>query len=80
MTDADWANPSARAVCAIGGDGVIVLLVNVWWEPLAFTVPALQGGRFSVLVDTAAAGVAAIGPAARIRLDGRSLMLLRRES
>ncbi|HEY1592897.1 MAG TPA: glycogen debranching protein GlgX [Solirubrobacteraceae bacterium] len=80
MGDADWANPAARAVCATGAGGGIVLLVNGWWEPLAFTVPALQSARLAVVVDTSeGAGPAAVGPVDELTLDGRSLMLLRRE-
>ncbi len=80
MGDADWSDPAARAVCATGAGGGIVLLVNGWWEPLAFTVPALRAARFEVVVDTSeGAGSAAVGPADELTLDGRALMLLRRE-
>ncbi len=80
MTAWDWANPAARAVCATGADGVIVLLLNGWWEPLAFAVPWLRTGRYAVVVDTSdGGGPASIGPAAQLTLDGRSLVLLRRE-
>ena len=80
MSDADWADPGARAVCVTGGDSAIVLLVNGWWEPLAFTVPPVRSARFSVLVDTSSdGGAATVGPGGPVELDGRSLMLLRRE-
>ena len=80
MTDADWANPAARAVCATGVGGRIVLLVNGWWEPLGFTVPALRSARFAVVVDTSRDdGPASIGPADELRVDGRALMLLQRD-
>jgi isoamylase len=79
MNAADWTDPGARAVCVTGGDGAIVLLINGWWEPLGFIVPALRSARFDVLVDTSSeAGVTTIGPAEQVQLDGRSLMLLRR--
>jgi isoamylase len=80
MSGADWANPAARAVCATGGDPTIVLLVNGWWEPLSFTVPALRSARLAVVVDTSGGdGPAAVGPVDELTVDGRSLLLLRRE-
>ncbi len=59
MTGADWAYPDARAValCLDGsddpdraGDGSplidddFLVLVNAWWEPIAFTIPATRDG------------------------------------
>jgi isoamylase len=55
MTSADWADPLARSVAVfidgaadpdVGKDGTpmedddFLVLVNAWWEPLAFQVPA----------------------------------------
>jgi isoamylase len=55
MTSADWADPLARSVAVfidgatdpdVGKDGApmedddFLVLVNAWWEPLAFQVPA----------------------------------------
>jgi glycogen operon protein len=55
MTSADWADPQARSVALfidgatdpdVGKDGVpmedddFFVLVNAWWEPLTFQVPA----------------------------------------
>jgi isoamylase len=72
MTPADWANPQARAIAAALGDEPFLLLVNGWWEPLAFTLPP---GGWSALVDTAG-GVTPRSLEATVTLVGRSLMLL----
>jgi glycogen operon protein len=79
MSDADWGNPVAHAVAAVSSDGGFVLLVNAWWEPLAFKLPPeLHTARFSVAVDTSdPPGPSAIDPAREVHLGGRSLMLLR---
>jgi glycogen operon protein len=59
MTAADWADPSALALAlyldgsddpdrAADGspllDDDFLVLVNAWWEPLGFTVPATRAG------------------------------------
>jgi isoamylase len=58
MTDDDWRNPGARAVAMLidgtaqadrDADGLpmldedLLVLVNGWWEPLPFTLPAPPG-------------------------------------
>jgi isoamylase len=80
MSDTDWGNPDSRAVAAVASDGGFVLLVNGWWEPLTFTLPAgLNGARFSVAVDTSdTTRPHAIVSADPVQVGGRSLMLLRR--
>ena len=60
MTGADWADPNARAVALYldgsdapdrAADGTPLLdddflvLVNGWWEPLDFTIPAARDGH-----------------------------------
>jgi isoamylase len=60
MTQADWSDPNALALGVYldgsddpdtGPDGQPMLdddflvLVNAWWEPLAFTVPAARAGQ-----------------------------------
>jgi glycogen operon protein len=79
MSDADWANPEARAIAAVASDGTVVLLVNGWWEPLSFTLPPeLDIARFTVVVDTASPSrPPATGSTSPIELGGRALMLLR---
>jgi isoamylase len=92
MTAADWSASSARAVTvALGGaatvdessDASFLGMVNGWWEPVTFRLPANAcGALWSVAVDTAATPGAAdarsrpIDPAAGVELVGRSLLLL----
>jgi isoamylase len=78
MTPADWSNPRARSVAvyldgaddpdlAVDGTPLIdddfLLLVNAWWEPLHFVVPATgPGQRWDPTIDTFdPSGVAAAG-------------------
>ena len=88
MGPADWADPGARAVAVLlhGGtdpdvapdgtplvDDDLVLLVNAWWEPVAFSLPA---GSWEIRCDTYAperAGTPA-GPTAVA--DARSVVLV----
>jgi isoamylase len=88
MTGADWAAGYARAVgVALSGDmraghpadTSFLMLLNGWWEPLAFALPeGARGVPWSVVLDTTAesAPVAAPDPAAGITLGPRSLVLL----
>jgi glycogen operon protein len=76
MSGADWAADYARAVAVmLTGDGPPTpLLVNAWWEPLTFTLPAAAGpGPWAILVDTGSATTTG----RQVALDGRSLVLLR---
>ena len=78
MTDGDWGASYARAVAVRLAHGRGILLVNAWWEPLDFRVPAAAGdGPWSVVVDTAVAEqrLRALD-GAEVRLEGRSLMLI----
>ena len=68
MTAENWADPNARTVALFidgstdpdtGADGTpmvdddFFVLINAWWEPLTFTVPAdLSTRQWSVLCDT----------------------------
>jgi glycogen operon protein len=60
MTSADWGNPGARSLALYldgdddpdrAADGTLLvdddflLLVNAWWEPLDFVVPATETGK-----------------------------------
>jgi isoamylase len=78
MTADDWNTPFARALGASPADHRFLLLVNGWWEPLTFTLPApLRKQRLSVAVDTTSqSGPARIGPADEITVGGRALVLL----
>jgi glycogen operon protein len=80
MSDADWSNPVARSVAVAAQGGGFLLMVNGWWEPLTFTLPApLRTETFSVAVDSSLTpGPSAIGPVEAVSLEGRSLLLLRR--
>jgi glycogen operon protein len=77
MTTADWEASYARALTVglAGGRGLV--LVNGWWEPLDFRVPADRTGPWWVMVDTASASRAPRPLDGQgIRLMGRSLVLL----
>ncbi len=80
MTAADWTASFARALTAASSAGTFLFLVNAWWEPLTFSVPAqLRNSCLSVAVDTSSEGARlSIGPVDEIVLRGRSLMLLER--
>jgi isoamylase len=89
MTSQDWGASYARAVTtALSGatgddehpDDPFLILLNGWWEPLDFSVPApLRDLDWRVEVDTAdpAASRSAVDTSTALRLAGRSLMLLR---
>jgi glycogen operon protein len=79
MTGSDWSEPFARAVAATAPVGELMLLVNAWWDPLTFRLPArLRADRVSVLVDTSREdnGRQELGAVADVVVAGRSLMLL----
>jgi isoamylase len=78
MTADDWNTPFARAVAVSPADHRFLLLVNGWWEPLTFTLPApLRQQRLSVAVDTTPqSGPARLGPCDEITVGGRALRLL----
>jgi pullulanase/glycogen debranching enzyme len=71
MEAGDWSNPDARAVTVAVGDGA--LLVNAWWEPLTFRLPA--DGPWSVELDTADPATRPV-VADTVELTGRSLARL----
>jgi isoamylase len=85
MTGADWADPDARSL-AIYLDGAddpdpaedgtplldddFLVLVNAWWEPLAFVLPVTrQSAAWQIAIDTYAPAAAA-GPATAPRAAG----------
>jgi isoamylase len=78
MTPADWNEPFARALTLASTEGTLTLLVNGWWEPLSFRLPArLRGAPLTVLVDTSPEpGASSLDPVEELVLSGRSLMLL----
>ncbi|HEX8628901.1 MAG TPA: glycogen debranching protein GlgX [Catenuloplanes sp.] len=53
----DWANPQGRALaCTLGGvgdDPDLHVMMNMYWEPLEFELPANDGRRWAQALDTA---------------------------
>jgi glycogen operon protein len=89
MSPQDWSVSFARAVTmALSGatgdetrpDDPFLLMLNAWWEPLEFQIPEpLRDLAWATEVDTFdphAAG-RAVARSAGVRLNGRSLLLLR---
>jgi isoamylase len=78
MDDGDWADPGALAIAIYldgcddpdhGEDGTLMtdddfmVLVNAWWEPLDFVVPATRpGARWHTEIDTYDPAAAAAQP------------------
>jgi isoamylase len=89
MTAADWSTSFARAVTmALSGatgdhtrpDDPFLIMLNAWWEPLAFAIPApLHDLPWRVELDTATVepGERTVGREDTVTLTGRSLVLLR---
>jgi len=89
MTPQDWNASYARALTmALSGDtgdhtrpdDPFLLMINAWWEPLAFGVPdSLRDMGWQVEIDTASPKDSGrtVNPAATVTLTGRSLVLLR---
>ncbi|HVM66714.1 MAG TPA: glycogen debranching protein GlgX [Acidimicrobiales bacterium] len=89
MAPQDWNASFARAVTmAMSGetggrtppDDPFLLMLNAWWEPLAFTVPEpLRDVGWRIEVDTSDPGTAgrSIDASTAVTLNGRALMLLR---
>ena len=98
MTAADWADPSALAIAIYldgsddpdrADDGTPLLdddflvLVNAWWEPLDFTLPATRDqASWRTEIDTydpAAPGGSAVAPAGagdHVTVGPRSVVVL----
>jgi isoamylase len=86
MTDGDWSDASALALALYldgsddpdrAADGTLLLdddflvLVNAWWEPLDFVLPATRpSAEWFVEVDTYDPDVPA-GPGLRVQVGGR---------
>jgi glycogen operon protein len=88
MMPSDWSAPFARSVTmALSGADEhtsafdpFLLMLNAWWEPLAFVIPEpLRELAWTVEIDTANpdAHGHTVDPTAGVTLIGRSLMLLR---
>jgi glycogen operon protein len=91
MTDADWDDPNSRSVAVLVDgatepdrdergrpllDADLLLLVNGWWQPLEFTLPA--AGPWHTALDTYAGTAGTTGPpvGAVVPVGPRSLTLL----
>jgi len=100
MDGADWADPNARAI-AIYLDGSddpdtaedgtplldddFLVLVNSWWEPLDFALPATRpAARWQAEIDSydpaAPAGANARGAGDKVAVGPRSVVVLRAAS
>jgi len=97
MTGADWADPNARAIAIYldgsddpdrAEDGTLMVdddflvLVNSWWEPLGFVLPATRpGAQWHAEIDTydpaAPAGATARSPGDQITVGPRSAAVFR---
>jgi len=98
MTAADWSDPSALALALYldgsddpdqAADGTFLLdddflvLVNAWWEPLDFVLPATRAeASWHVEIDThdpaatGRSGVASLRAAGRVTVGPRSVVVL----
>ena len=97
MTVADWMDPGARSIALYldGDDGPdraadgsdlldddFLMLVNAWWEPLRFVVPATRSGQEWVKeIDTFEPGAIVpaekLGAAEPVTVGPRSVVVLR---
>jgi isoamylase len=97
MTETDWQNPGTRAFALrLAGDTIdevdergerivddtLLILVNGFWEPLGFVLPAHKSGvRWEALLDTREADVPRRGRSLRggqtYDMESRSLALFR---
>ena len=98
MDGGDWADPNARTIAIyLNGsddpdraedgtwllDDDFLVLVNAWWEPLEFVLPATRGqASWRIEVDTydpAAPGSSAAAPRGtgnRVTVSPRSIVVL----
>jgi isoamylase len=89
MLASDWSASFARAVTmALSGatgdhtrpDDPFLIMLNAWWEPLEFSIPApLRDRRWRMELDTASSepGGPMVGGSDTVTLTGRSLVRLR---
>ena len=97
MTGTDWSDPNALAIAIYldgsdepdrGADGSPLLdddflvLVNAWWQPLDFTIPATrEGTTWQSAIDTydptRPAAEASVQAGGRLTVDPRSIVVLR---
>ena len=100
MDDQDWADPSALAIAFYldgsadpdgAEDGTLMIdddflvLVNAWWEPLGFTLPATRpGAQWQAEIDShdpaAPEGAAARRAGDEVTVGPRSVAVFRAAS
>jgi isoamylase len=99
MDSADWADPNARAIAIyldgsddpdLADDGTFLVdddflvLVNSWWEPLGFTLPATRPqAQWNIEIDThdpaapASTAIVAVDAGGHITVGPRSVVVLK---
>ena len=100
MNSGDWADPNARSITIyldgsddpdLAEDGTLLVdddflvLVNSWWEPLSFTLPATRpGAQWHTEIDThdpaAPEGAATVDDGGSITVGPRSVVVLKNPS
>jgi isoamylase len=78
-----WDDPEARALaCTLGGigdDPDLHVMMNMYWEPLEFQLPAVPDRRWARAIDTALAAPADItGPGAEQPIDASTYLVSER--
>jgi glycogen operon protein len=97
MTSADWADPAARCLTLyldgsddpdVAADGTLLVdddflvMINAWWEPLDFVIPATRPGQtWQAAIDTfdprTAPGAAPDAPGTTLPVRPRSVVVRR---
>ena len=58
LDEPGWDDPDARAlactIAGIGNEADLHIIMNMYWEPLEFKIPEIQGRKWYAAVDTAA--------------------------
>jgi len=75
-----WTDPGARALAmtlaGFAGDSDLHVMMNMYWEPLAFELPSVPGRTWLKAVDTAQASPADIAdPGAETAVAGATLIV-----
>jgi glycogen operon protein len=80
----DWDNVAGHSFAVVFADSPpaqsVLVMINGYWEPVAFTVPAPPTGSWTVALDTtqedgAPANDAPLGPGASITAGPRSMII-----
>jgi len=70
-----WRDPNARVLAVtvggFGGEDDIHVMMNMYWEPLEFQLPPVEGRTWHRVVDTSLTGADDIAdPGREVRIDG----------